>query len=235
MTAAHIADLPLTTRLFHIGGSVYRISAAEDQEALLAATASRPLVPFGLMLWESAIVLAEALAEGAALGGQRILELGAGVGLPGIVAARLGADVTAIDIDPLALDVARNNAGQNGCASNYRTLVASWRDVPSLSEFNCVIGADIAYDHDDVGHVARWLDHAMRPGGRALLTDPDRPTGAALVAELKSRGGVVSTKPMTTPDLKTPGRTISVTLIRAAHAPSSGPASGLRSTDGDCP
>jgi len=47
---------------------------------------------YGLFVWPSAILLAEFLSRHRSLfHGKRIMELGAGVGLPGIVAAKLGA------------------------------------------------------------------------------------------------------------------------------------------------
>ena len=47
---------------------------------------------YGLFVWPSAILLAEFLSQHRSLfHGKRIMELGAGVGLPGIVAAKLGA------------------------------------------------------------------------------------------------------------------------------------------------
>ncbi len=49
-------------------------------------------VPYGVVLWPAAIVLAhEVLGRGDAFRGTRVLELGAGTGLPGIVAAFFGA------------------------------------------------------------------------------------------------------------------------------------------------
>ncbi|MCF6186190.1 MAG: 50S ribosomal protein L11 methyltransferase [Desulfobulbaceae bacterium] len=47
-----------------------------------------------------------------------VLDLGTGTGLLAIAAARLGADrVTALDNNPLAVDVARRNVELNGCAA----------------------------------------------------------------------------------------------------------------------
>ena len=59
-------------------------------------------------------VLADVLTErGPALVNRRILELGCGVGLPGIVARKLGANVIQTDHDALALALSRHNAALN--------------------------------------------------------------------------------------------------------------------------
>jgi len=48
-------------------------------------------------------------------GGERVLDYGCGSGILAITALRLGArEALAVDVDPLALDVARANAARNG-------------------------------------------------------------------------------------------------------------------------
>src|SRR4051794_577041 len=55
-------------------------------------------VPYGVALWPSAIALAhDVISRAEQFRGTRVLELGAGTGLPGIVAASLGARVVQSD------------------------------------------------------------------------------------------------------------------------------------------
>src|SRR5204863_9591659 len=60
-----------------------------DRAALLAADEA-PEPPYWAHLWSGAVVLATAVPRGA----RRVLELGCGVGLPGLTAARRGARAT---------------------------------------------------------------------------------------------------------------------------------------------
>src|SRR5919201_5775500 len=48
--------------------------------------------------------------------GERVLEIGAGLGLAAVLAARAGAHVVATDILPVAIDTIRANAALNGVA-----------------------------------------------------------------------------------------------------------------------
>ena len=74
--------------------------------------------PYGVALWPAAIALAHEIAARAGeLRGRRVLELGAGTGLPGIVAASLGAQVTQTDRQQVALAVCRRNAALNGVSA----------------------------------------------------------------------------------------------------------------------
>ena len=64
----------------------------------------RDTLPYGVALWPSSIALAHEVASRAEeMRGARVLELGAGTGLPGIVAASLGARVVQTDRDALAM------------------------------------------------------------------------------------------------------------------------------------
>jgi methyltransferase-like protein 23 len=61
-------------------------------------------LPYGVAIWPSAIALVHEIAARAdEFSGRRILELGAGTGLPGIVAASVGGRVVQTDRDELAL------------------------------------------------------------------------------------------------------------------------------------
>src|SRR3954453_20088444 len=62
--------------------------ALGDDEAL-----PRRGVPYWARLWPSGRALGRAVADGPALDGRRVLELGCGLGLPSIAAARRGGEV----------------------------------------------------------------------------------------------------------------------------------------------
>lgn len=72
------------------------------------------LLPYGVPLWSATIALAHDVASRAeAFRDKRILELGAGTGLPGIVAASLGGQVVQTDRHELALSVCKRNGERN--------------------------------------------------------------------------------------------------------------------------
>jgi release factor glutamine methyltransferase len=55
--------------------------------------------------------------------GQRVLDMGTGSGVSGILAARAGADVVATDVNPRSIDCARTNAERNGVANRIHFSV----------------------------------------------------------------------------------------------------------------
>ena len=117
-------DLPLEEVQLAIGARTWSIlhtgalvTAEQELEFLTGENTVKR--PYGIVLWPSAIALAHELAT-RDLAGTRVLELGAGTGLPGIVAASLGARVVQTDRQQLALHVCRQNAARNGAATDCR-------------------------------------------------------------------------------------------------------------------
>lgn len=144
-------------------------------------------------LTASAVTLAGVLAEKARTGPIRVLELGCGLGLPGIAAALSGARVTFTDIKEEALQYARRNAAANGLDEDrVRFSVLDWEDPAMEERFDLVAGAEIVYDyflHDDLLAVARKL---LAPSGTLLLADRKRTVVDRFMGRLHDRGFRIS-------------------------------------------
>jgi methyltransferase-like protein 23 len=152
-------------------------------------------IPYGVALWPSAIALAYELASrGEELTGKTVLELGAGTGLPGIVAASLGARVVQTDRQELAMTVCRRNCHENNIAAIEHRLV-DWTDWHDESRYDWIIGSDILYGepmHSPLQHI---FETNLAPGGRILLSDPFRGTSLHLLEGLQEQGwNVVASK-----------------------------------------
>src|SRR5947209_6092728 len=106
------AESPLNEYHLELGGhawSVFHTAAVltvDEEQRYLAEQTNR--APYGVVLWPSAIALAHDIVTRAdQLRGTRVLELGAGTGLPGIVAASCGAHVVQTDRNEQALSLCR--------------------------------------------------------------------------------------------------------------------------------
>ena len=88
-----------------------------------------PVAPYWAVLWRSGVALAEKLDRGG-LQGRRVVELGCGLGLPSLAAARAGASVLATDIDPEALRLLERNAQANDL--ELETAVVDWANPEPL-------------------------------------------------------------------------------------------------------
>jgi predicted nicotinamide N-methyase len=214
--AARLAALPRVVHAVEIAGRTWSIEAVADQSALAARADAFAHFPFGLLLWDSAPVLAAALEGCTDLAGRRVLELGCGVGLVGLVAAALGGQVVQTDHGAEALALAAANAARNGIDGTTQR-VADWRSWPDLGRFDLIAGSDLLYDADLHAPLLDVLDRSLAPGGHVMLSDPGRPTAPAFLAALRRCGWTISRRRKRVPALTPikPGETVVVTLIEA--------------------
>jgi len=161
-----------------------------DEQLLLNERETR--LPYGLALWPSAIALAhEISARATHARGQHMLELGAGTGLPGIVAASSGAQVVQTDKQSAALHLCRVNGERNDINGvDYR--LADWAEWNDTTRYDWIIGADILYPKPMHGHLTRIFASNLAPGGRVLLADPFRKASLALLETLEGEGWTMS-------------------------------------------
>jgi predicted nicotinamide N-methyase len=152
----------------------------------------RDRLPYGVALWPAAIALAHEVASRAdGFRGRRVLELGAGTGLPGLVAAALGGRVVQTDRDAVALAVCRRNGERNRIRTiGYR--LADWAAWADAGRYEWILGADILYAEATHPHLRRIFETSLAPGGRVLLADPFRGAGLRLLEALEADGWAVS-------------------------------------------
>jgi predicted nicotinamide N-methyase len=146
------------------------------------------LLPYGVALWPSSIALAlEMASRGETLAGKTVLELGAGTGLPGIVAASFGARVTQTDQQEMAMSLCELNAQQNGVEGITHRLV-DWTAWEDAAKYDYIIGSDILYGdalHPPLRHI---FDGNLAPDGRVILSDPLRKPSMLMFDSLEELG-----------------------------------------------
>lgn len=192
--------MPLLVFDIAAAGRTWQIEAVRDQDALIAAADGLAAFPYGLMIWESSIALADALFDAGDVAGRSAIELGAGAGLGGLAAGHLGASVVQTDYAAEALELSRRNAFRNGI-SGIDCRFGDWHDWRDTVRYDLIVGADILYDSDAHAPVQAILDRNLAPGGYALLTDPCRGPTSGFVAALEREGWSVGRRLVRVPAL----------------------------------
>jgi SAM-dependent methyltransferase len=106
------------------------------------------------------------------LRGREVLEMGCGLGRLTTLLACSGAQVSAFDLSPGSVDVARRRAELHGVGDAVDVTVAAAEDMPYADEsFDVVIGKGVLH-HLDVALAGPELHRVLRPGGRAAFTEP---------------------------------------------------------------
>ena len=193
-----------------VGDVALTVETPPDLDALLdRAIATHPqavdAIPYYSILWPAAKGLASHLWENRIdLPGRRVIELGCGLGLPSILAARLGAQVTATDFHPETGEWLLHNAALNNVALDYAQLdwnvfldgrsevggqrsdgtnqpfsTSALRFPPSDSrpptaDFPLIIGSDLVYERRHIPALVCAIGALCAPGGHAVIADPDR-------------------------------------------------------------
>jgi predicted nicotinamide N-methyase len=141
-----------------------------------------PVAPYWAVLWRSGVALAREL-DSEPLRGLRVVELGCGLGVPSLAAARAGASVLATDEAAEALELVELSARANGLP--VETAVADWASPDELLErapFDLVLAADVLYERQAV---AQLLTLLPRLAPAAWLADPGRPAAGAFMQQAR--------------------------------------------------
>jgi predicted nicotinamide N-methyase len=176
----------LVRRSIELPGGELRLLQPREAAALPDAGAVEwaPVTPYWSVLWRSGVALAREL-DGVALGGLRIVELGCGLAVPSIAAARAGAAVLATDACAEALTLAARNAHANDV--HIDTATVDWAEPDALdtrAPFDLVLAADVLYERASVGPLLSLLP---RLAPEAWLADPGRPAAAAFLEQARRR------------------------------------------------
>jgi predicted nicotinamide N-methyase len=178
----------LTYQSITLGQKTFKIAYPGNADQLLdhpsthSAFQADEYMPYWAELWPASQMLAKVLIARSPLA-STALEIGCGVGLPGIVALSLGMHVIFSDYDETAVAFAARNAMANGF-DNFETLPLDWRVPPPL-QVPLILAADVIYEERNISPLVAFIQAVLAPEGLCLLSDPDRSTRGGFCYALK--------------------------------------------------
>ena len=136
------------------------------------------------------------VADRVQLRGARVLDIGCGGGLLSEALAQAGADVTAIDLAPDLLKIARLHGLESGIRVDYRQVSAEALASEAPASFDAVTCMEMLEHVPDPASVLQACATLLRPGGRLFVSTLNRTpaafalaiVGAEYVARLLPRG-----------------------------------------------
>jgi predicted nicotinamide N-methyase len=174
------------------GGEV-ELMRPPDAEALISEESfeHEEFLPYWAELWASAVALAHDVSI-RSLRGKPTLELGCGLGLPSIAAARAGGRVLATDWSPDAIRATAANAERNEV--EVETLRCAWDEpdpIVARAPWALVIASDVLYERRNVDQLLDLLPRLVDERGLVLLADPGRAPSKGFLLRAADEGWIV--------------------------------------------
>ena len=119
--------------------------------------------------------------------GLHALEIGCGLGLPGLAALAHGLRVTFSDYDATALRFVAESARANGF-TDFDLLPMDWRWPPEGMQVPVLLAADVAYDVQMFAPLAALIRKLLAPDGVCLMANGDRVQVPVLGETLTAHG-----------------------------------------------
>ncbi len=136
------------------------------------------------------------VAERTTLRGARVLDVGCGGGLLSEALARSGAIVTALDLAPELIDVAKLHLLESGLKVDYRLQSVESLAEEAAGSFDAICCMEMLEHVPDPAAILRACARLLKPGGRLFVSTLNRTpiafavaiVGAEYVAKLLPRG-----------------------------------------------
>ncbi len=170
-------------------------------------------LPYWAYLWPSSIALARHLDQMDSPKSQRVLEIGCGFGVSGIVASQRGGDVLFTDYEKDALLFAQYNALQNSCIEGASFAQMDWNAPCLKGRFSRILAADVVYEEKNWEPILALIQEHLAVNGTAIIAEPNRANADGFF-DLFKRHGFTSEEFGYTALLEEDPSTITVYCIR---------------------
>ncbi|NEX11652.1 MAG: methyltransferase type 12 [Prosthecochloris sp.] len=160
-----------------LGGEAFHFFSVRDSYELLDRISPEEFVkdeqmPYWAEIWPSSLALSRFIIEELDLRDKPVIEIGAGVGVVSIAAARKGGKVLSTDYSEEALRFIALNARANNVELQCSQL--DWRCIRISKQFDLLFAADVLYERVNLLPIIHAIDRLLAPGGSAWIADPRR-------------------------------------------------------------
>ncbi len=115
--------------------------------------------------------------------GQQVLELAAGLGLPGLYAASQARQVTISDKEALASDYVKRSA-EHLLLNNITAEALDWKDAVTQPLPDVVLLSDVNYAPDVFAELKKVIDHFLQHAVTVIISTPQRLVAKSFITTL---------------------------------------------------
>jgi predicted nicotinamide N-methyase len=175
---------PLQLQTFVLEGSETKLFIPDENAVREAYQKGEIHFPYWSQVWPAAKALAQFLVRRPEYtAGKNVLEIGAGLGLPSIVAARNASFVLCTDYASEAVAVAGQSANHHRL-QNFRAAVLDWNYLPADLEADVVLLSDINYEPAALATLRALIHRFASRKATIILSTPQRLMAKEFVSSL---------------------------------------------------
>ena len=141
--------------------------------------------PLWSKIWEATAVLSFHLSTIEPDPSKRFLEIGAGMGVAGLVGAKIGHNMTITEYNRDAIEFARANAALNDI-NNVDIRELDWNNPLIEGQFDYIIGSEIVFKEEDIMGLYLLFKRYLKPGGTIFLAEGMRKTTMKFVKDMET-------------------------------------------------
>ena len=148
--------------------------------------------PYWSKVWPAAIALSEFIEEHSHyMQNKTVMELGAGLGLPSLLAARYAHHVVCTDHSEEAVKTLAKSAAHLNLR-NFESAVVDWQRLPANLRTDVLLLSDINYEPESFATLKNIVNAFLDQDSVVLLSTPQRLMAKAFVAPFS--GAIVQSK-----------------------------------------
>ena len=167
-----------------IAGQTFRFATPQTIDRFIDLADITHDFPLWAKIWKASWLLAENVAGQPPDATQKILEIGSGIGVVGVVASRFGHDITLSEYNAHALNFAAANLCLNQCR-DVKIQKLDWRHPDLKETYDWIIGSEVLYHERDLEPLLNLFRKYLKPDGHITLTMGVRKGGVIMLDRLQ--------------------------------------------------
>jgi predicted nicotinamide N-methyase len=167
-------SFPLQLKTFHFAKHYVEIFVPESTALQQSYQQGEIAFPFWSQVWPAAKALTQFILQNLDYVLQKkIVELGAGLGLPSMAAARFAASVLCSDISEEAIEAATKSAAHNHL-NNLTVSLLDWNYLPANLEADVLLLSDVNYEPQIFLLLQKLIKDFLQKNTTVILSTPQR-------------------------------------------------------------